>query len=353
MKVFNTTDHHLKDLEPFFRAGVALDSHLLEWFSKETEDFIYLDGGDRYHINKETGRVNGEVVRFFMELCELPHCVAAIVMQGNHDVKTDSGSALDVLRNLNSKIFIVNEPMIGEGELNGFYLLPHMRPYAVEGYFGVKSYSDEEWHRSFWKARGKDWDMMKQNLKILSVHAGDETSGELFKDVDLSFLSCARSNGHIHKYVSKNHLVSASVTRRDERDKKCIMRVIDTELFSIVEEELPLFLNYASIPYGGSVEDYFKSETHILPKESLILDIYGHDDEDTVIKEYTERYVGNRNPRIYIGRVTPTERKGDVAKIDGGDNCGLDAIDIKGLFKEFCEEKKISDDIRDNLMARL
>jgi hypothetical protein len=188
---------------------------------------------------------------------------------------------------------------------------------------------------------------------MLSVHAGDETSGELFKDVDLSFLDCARSNGHIHKPVSKNHLVSASVTRRDERDKKCAIRIIDTEIYSITEESIPLFLNYASIPYGSTIEDYFKSEIHILPKESLILDIYGHDDEDVVIKEYRERYAGNEYPRIYIGQVAPVERKGEAAKINDREDCDLDTIDIKGLFKEFCEEKKINDDLRDDLLTRL
>jgi hypothetical protein len=278
-------------------------------------------------------------------------------MQGNHDVKTDSGSALDVLRNLNSKIVIVNEPFIGEGALHGFYLLPHMRPYAIEGYTGVKSYSDEEWHRSFWKSRDQDWDILKHSIKILSVHAGDETSGDLFKDVDLSFLECARSNGHIHKPVSKNHLVSASVTRRDERDKKCAIRIIDTETYSITEKPIPLFLNYASIPYGTTVEDYFKSEIHVLPKESLILDIYGHDDEDVVIKEYTEKYAKNEYPRIYIGQVTPVERKSGSVKTNDRDDCELDTIDIKGLFKEFCEEKRINDDLRDDLrddlLARL
>jgi hypothetical protein len=353
MKVFQTTDHHLRDSEPFFRAGVAIDSWLIGRLAKETEDFIYLDGGDRYHVNKETGRVNGEVVRFFSEICALPHCCAAVVMQGNHDVKTDSGSALDVLRNVNSKIAVINEPIIGEGVLHGFYLLPHMRPYAAEGYAGIKSYSDEEWHRGFWKSRGRDWDVLKPNIKVLSVHAGDETSGDLFKDVDLSFLECARSNGHIHKPVSKNHLVSASVTRRDERDKKRSMRIIDTETYAIIEEPIPLFLNYASIPYGGSVEDYFKSDIHILPKESLILDVYGHDDEGVVVKEYSEKYANNEHPRIYLGQVTPVERKGDAAKIDDRDDCEIDAIDIKGLFKEFCEEKKIADDIRDDIMARL
>jgi hypothetical protein len=353
MKVFMTTDHHIKNNDPFFRAGVALDSWLIELLSKETEDFIYLDGGDRYHVNKETGRVNGEVVRFFMELCNLPCCCGAVVMQGNHDVKTDSGSALDVLRNLNPKIRIINEPVIGEGALHGFYLLPHMRPYAVEGYTGIKSYSDEEWHCSFWKSRGQNWGTLKQNIKILSVHAGDETSGDLFKDVDLSFLKCIRSNGHIHKPVSRNHLVSAGVTRRDERDKECAMRIIDTETYSITEKPVPLFLNYASIPYGGTVEDYFKSEAHILPKESLILDIYGHDDEDVVIKEYTEKYAENEHPRIYIGQVTPVERRGEAVKINDRDDCELDIIDIKGLFKEFCEEKKINGGIRDDLLARL
>jgi DNA repair exonuclease SbcCD nuclease subunit len=353
MKVFMTTDHHIRQDEPFFRAGVALDSWLIDKLSKETEEFVYLDGGDRYHVNKETGRVNGEVVRFFMELCNMSCCCAAVVMQGNHDVKTDSGSALDVLRNLNPKIAIINEPVIGESALHGFYLLPHMRPYAVEGYTGIKSYSDEEWHRSFWKSRGRDWDVLKQDIKILSVHAGDETSGELFKDVDLSFLECPRSNGHIHKPVSKNHLVSAGVTRRDEQDKKCVMRIIDAETYSVTEEPIPLFLNYASILYGGTVEGYFKSEIHILPKESLILDIYGHDDEGMVIKEYMEKYAENEHPRIYIGRVTPVERKGKSEKVDDRDDCGLDTIDVKGLFKEFCEERKINTDLRNDLLARL
>jgi hypothetical protein len=353
MRVYQTTDHHIRDSEPFFRAGVALDSWLIDRLSKETENFIYLEGGDRYHINKETGRVNGEVVRFFSEICALPNCCAAVVMQGNHDVKTDSGSALDVIRNLSQKIAVVNEPVIGEGALHGFYLLPHMRPYAADGYAGVKSYGDENWHRQFWKSRGKNWDAVKQNIKILSIHAGDETSGDLFKDADLSFLQCARSNGHIHKFVSKNHLVSASVTRRDERDKKCLMRVIDSATYEINEEPVPLFLNYASIPYGGTIEDYFKSEVHILPRESLILDIYGHDDEDAVIKEYSEKYAENQAPKIYIGQVTPSERRGAAIKADEREDCELDTIDIKGLFNEFCEERKIADNIRDDLMARL
>jgi hypothetical protein len=353
MKVFNTSDHHIRDSEPFFRAGVALDSWLIERLSKETEDFVYLDGGDRYHVNKETGRVNGEVVRFFLEVCSLPHCCAAIIVQGNHDVKTDSGSALDVLLNLNPKIKVVNEPFIGEGAMHGFYLLPHMRPYAVDGYAGVKSYGDEGWHRSFWAARDKDWDVLKPNIRMVSIHAGDETSGDLFKDVDISFLNCARSNGHIHKTVSRNHIESASVTRRDERDKKCVMRIIDTETYKIDEEPIPLFLNYASIPYGGTVEEYFKSLVHILPMESLILDIHGHDDEDTVIGEYSKKYAESKSPRIYIGQVTAVERRAEAAKVDGRDDCELDTIDIKGLFKEFCEERKIVDSIRDDLMARL
>jgi hypothetical protein len=274
-------------------------------------------------------------------------------MQGNHDVKADSGSALDVLRSLGAKIEIVNEPVIGEGALHGFYFLPHMRPHTMEGYIGIKSYGDEDWHRSFWKSRGRNWDVLKKSIKMLSIHAGDETSGELFKEVDLSFLECPRSNGHIHKPVSKNHLVSAGVTRRDERDKKCAMRIIDTKTYSIIEEPIPLFLNYASIPYGGSFEEYFKSEIHILPKESLILDIYGHDDEDVVIKEYREKYRENEHPRIYIGRVSPVERKGELKKLNDRDGCGIDTIDVKGLLKEFCEEKKINDYLRDDLLARL
>jgi hypothetical protein len=364
MKVFQTTDHHLKNEEPFFCAGVALDNWILDRLKKETEKFVYLDGGDRFHISKETGRVNGEVVHFFMKVAAIPNCCSVLVMQGNHDVKSDTGSALDVIQNLDTKIKVIDEPTIAHSEMEGFYLLPHMRPYSMGGYIGVKSYGDENWHREFWKSRGKDWESLKPNIKMVSIHAGDESSGELFKDVDISFLNCARSNGHIHKPVSKNHLVSASVTRRDERDKKCAMRIIDTETYSFVEESIPLFLNYALIPYGSTIEDYFKSEVHILPRESLILDIYGHDDEDAVAREYSRRYENfhmNKDmvnypfgfPKVYIGRVMPVERKGEEAKVDIRDDCELGTINIRGLFGEFCKEKKIADDIRDDMMARL
>ena len=354
MKVFQTTDHHIKNEEPFYKAGVALDTWLIARLEKETEDFIYLDGGDRFHVNKETGRVNGEVVRLFSELAALVHCKAIFVIQGNHDVKTDSGSALDVIRNLNPKIHIVDTPFVGDKNLKGFYFLPHMRPYSVEGYLGIKSYGNEDWHRAYWETKGKNWDEIKSTIKLVSMHAGDESTGEFFQDVDISFLPGKRSNGHIHKNISVNHLVSASITRRDEKDKRCIMRIIDTDTFSIDEEDIPLFLNYAAIPYGGSIEEYFQSKVHILPKESLILDIYGHDDEDAVRKEYSEKYLKNEHPTIYIGQVTPVERKGDEIKLNGGkEDYELDTIDIKGLFKEFCEEKKVTDTIRDDLLARL
>jgi len=169
VKIIQITDTHLKNDEPFFRAGVALDNFILEQLRKEPDEFIYLDGGDRFHISKETGRVNGEVAKFFLSIAAIENCVSILAMQGNHDVKEETGSALDVIRDLHSKIIVVDEPFFvvdpikGKSELTDIvYLLPHMRPFSKPGYSGVKSYGNEDFHREFWKAEGSDWDTVKR-----------------------------------------------------------------------------------------------------------------------------------------------------------------------------------------------
>jgi hypothetical protein len=353
MRIYQITDTHLKDEESFFRAGVALNTWLLDRLKAETKPFYLLHSGDVFHVSKETGRVNGELFRFFSGVCGLKNCTGVIVMTGNHDIKSETGNALDAIRGINSKLVVVDEPVLGERDFSGVYLLPHMRPFALPGYSGIKSYGNEDWHRDFWKARGKDWDEIKNGIKFVSAHLGDESSGEFFMDVDISFLPGLKSHGHIHKNVSKNHLVSAIVTRRDERDKRCALRIIDTSDFSVSEENIPLFLNYILIAYGEDIDNYFKSSVSVLPKESLIVDVYGHDDESVVIKEYTEKYANRTNPTIYLGQVSSIERKGESVFVEERDKLDISSINIKELFKEFCEEKKVAKAIVDDLTARI
>jgi DNA repair exonuclease SbcCD nuclease subunit len=359
MKIINATDFHLKHEEPFFRAGVALDNFILDQLRVETDEFIYLDGGDRFHVSKETGRVNGEVVRFFLAIAEIENCISVLAMQGNHDVKEDTGSALDVIRDLHSKITVVDEPFFVStskviGELTDIvYLLPHMRPFSKPGYSGIKSYGSEDFHREFWKTKIVDWDLVKNGIKMVSVHGGDESTGKFFMNVDISFLPGLRSNGHVHKQVSKNHLPSAVITRRDEIDKKCYIRHIDTESWTVVDVEVPLFLNYAQISYGDDVDKYFESDIHVMPEESLIVDVYGHDDKDLVIAEYIEKWANRQNPKLYIGEVTPIERKGEAVSAEERDKLDISSINIEELFKEFCEEKKVAKAIVDDLIVRI
>ena len=162
-----------------------------------------------------------------------------------------------------------------------------------------------------------------------------------------------RSNGHVHKQVSKNHLPSVAVTRRDEIDKKCFIRHINMENWAMLDVEIPLFLNYAQILYGEDIDKYFDSGVHVMPKESLIVDIYGHDDKDLVAAEYAEKWVDRKNPKIYVGEVTPVERKGEAVPIEERDELDISSINIKELFREFCEEKKLAKTIEDDLMARI
>jgi hypothetical protein len=360
VKIINATDFHLKHEEPFFRAGVALDNFILEQLENESDEFIYLDGGDRFHVSKETGRVNGEVTKFFLSIAAIDNCHSILAMQGNHDIKEDTGSALDVIRGLHPKITVVDDPFIVamnaksiEESTELVYLLPHMRPFSKSGYSGIKSYGCEDFHRDLWKTKGYDWDTIKNKIKMVSVHGGDETTGKFFMDVDISFLPGLRSNGHIHKQVSKNHLPSAVITRRDEADKKCYIRHIDTNNWMTIDIEIPLFLNYAQISYGEDVDKYFESGIHVMPKESLIVDIYGHDDKDLVIAEYSEKWLNRQNPKLYIGEVTTIELKGEAVFIEERDGLDVSSINIKELFKEFCEEKKVAKAIVDDLTARI
>jgi hypothetical protein len=354
MKIIQTADHHIRHNLPFFKAGVALDNFILERLKAEEESFVYLDSGDRFHTSKETGRVNGEVVKFFSAVAEIEYCVSVLVMQGNHDVKEETGSALDAIQDLHSKIILADKPYMFFSKDNEIvYLLPYMRPFSEPGYSGVKSYGNEEFHRNFWKSRGFDWDAVKHSIKLVSMHGGDETAGKFFMNADISFLPGLRSNGHVHKQVSKNHLPSAAITRRDEADKKCVIRFIDTETWDMRDMEIPLFLNYAQIQYGDDIDAYFASGIHIMPKESLIVDIYGHDDRDLVIAEYTEKWADRRNPKIYVGEVTSVERKGAVIQIEERNELDIGSIDVKELFREFCEEKKLSKTIADDLAVRI
>ena len=357
MKIIMTTDIHLKHDEPFFRAGVALINFIFDHLEAEVEPFIYLDGGDLFHISKETGRVNGEVVKFFLRIAELSNCSRILAMQGNHDVKEETGSALDLIRDLHPKINVIDIPYVLSFDeyVDGLvYLLPHIRPYSIPGYSNIKSYEHEDFHREFWKSLGYDWDnQIKQRIKMVSMHGGDETTGKLFMNADISFLAGIRSNGHIHKYISKNHVPSASVTRRDESDKKCIIRHIDTSSWGVRDIEISLFLNYAQIAYGEDIDSYFKSGNHVMPKESLIVDIYGHDDKDLVIAEYTEKWATRQNPKLYIGEVTPVERKGKAINSEERDELAISSINLKALFQEFCENKKVARTIADDLIARI
>ena len=362
MKLIMVTDQHLKHEESFFRAGVALDKFIQEQLEAEPEPFFYLDGGDRFHVSKETGRVNGEVVRFYMSLGMIQNCKSILVMQGNHDVKEETGSALDLIRDLHPKIDVIDEPSLisvfTKSDIDYIYLLPHLRPYSVEGYSTIKSYEKEEFHREYWKSKGLEWDQkIKPRIKMVSMHGGDETTGKLFMNADISFLPGIRSNGHVHKQVSKNHLPSAIITRRDEADKKCFIRHIDTDNWSIQDIEIPLFLNYAQIPYGEDIDEYFRSGVHVLPKESLIVDIYGHDDKNLVITEYYEKWRHRERsdgwPGLYIGEVTPVERKGGAVIVEERDELDISSINIKELFTEFCEDKKLAKSIVDDLVARI
>lgn len=353
MNLFQTTDHHLKDEEPFFQAGKDLDSWLIAFFHNQTEPFIYVDSGDRYHVSKETGRVNGEVVRFFLSVAERKMCKEIWILQGNHDYKVDTGSALSILEGLHEKIHVVKEPTIVQfpEQPRNSLLLPHMRIKQYPFFNGRESYGNEDFYFKFFQ----NWDTIKNSIDFIIAHLGDETCGDLLEDANLSkvFPHAKRSNGHIHKTVSSTQLESATITRRDETDKKCIMRQFDTKDFSSYKEiSLPIFLNFAKLEYGTSLEEYFSNNSHKKPVTSLILDVYGHDNVDFVRKELEEKYKNQSNPKIYIGEIASKERFLSTESEEGED-LEVSSEDLVQLLKDFCSEKKVSESVTTDLIKRI
>lgn len=340
MKVIQITDTHFKNEEGFFEAGESF----CYWFindvlRKQTEPFILLHSGDVYHRSVDYGKVNGLVARFFIAICQLPLCVKVIVVQGNHDIKKETGSALDFIDALDDKIKICYESELVKLDGDKYlYALPHFVPFSD---ISVSSYSDKEFHK------------LTAEPYLVSCHAGDETCG-FFKKVDLSFLPGIKSHGDIHKRVSKNYLGASLVTRRDEKDRDCYYREFDLSTGKMDEKEIPLFLNYVEIPYGTNLKTFLAENPKKNPITTCIVDIVGSDSEDAVKMEYKEKYGNETFPKFYFDKVIREDRRGDVSEdLLSDDDLETDKVDIHEQFNIFCEEKKVSNKVAELVRSRL
>ncbi|MGL5913532.1 MAG: metallophosphoesterase [Bacteroidales bacterium] len=359
MNLFQTADRQIKDEEPFFNSGRALHNWLLDFFSKQKEPFVYLDSGDVFNSSKETGRVNGEIIKFFLSVCSLPLCKKVYVIQGNHDYRSDTGSALSILEGQHENLILVDKPsLVKLPEQKGISVfLPHIGVDTSINFYGRQTYGKESFFTKYFEKQ--DWQTVKEQVEFVSAHLGDKTSGEFFMDADISFIPGIHSHGHIHKTVSKNHLESSLITRRDEVDKRCVMRKFRTEDFSSFEEiDLPLFLNFTKIAYGAGLLDSFVGREDKIPTDSLIVDITGHDNEEVVKKEYDEKIRKFNSEEksslvVFLGKIIPEDKRQKTNSDSAKEDLDIDETDLKSLLIDFCEEKKIKDSIKESLLKRL
>jgi hypothetical protein len=346
MKLIQIFDSHWRDEEPFYIAAEAMAGILAQEIAgiAEGDEFILIHGGDVFHRSKETGRVNGIALRFFMTVLAIFGCKAIYIIQGNHDVKKETGSALDFLNNVDNRLKVIKEPSViplWDGKL--LYALPHMTAYTFENFKGIASYGDPEFHFPYIE-KGIN------NIAVSVAHYGDETSGDFFKQTDTNFLPGVKCNGHIHKRVSDHYPGSVMITRRDEIDKVSHVRVFDTDLEKYADIPVSCAFNYLKIKFGEDVFAAYEA-MEVKPYGSLVVDVQGHDDEAAVIAWFEEQRKTLPIPS-FLGSVYPDEKQSDSEydiEISGNEQ----KFDIKTLFAEFCKEKGVNKDIQGRIEALL
>jgi DNA repair exonuclease SbcCD nuclease subunit len=344
MKLIQIFDSHWRDEEPFFVAAEAMAGRLAEEIAEIAagDDFILIHGGDVFHRSKETGRVNGLVLRFFMLILAIPGCKTVYIIQGNHDVKKETGSALDFLTGVDERLQVIKKPSIihlWDGKY--LYALPHMPAYTFDNFKGIASYGDPDFHYPFIS-------LILSDIAITMGHLGDETSGDFFKQADIDFLPGVKCNGHIHKRVSSHYPGSVMITRRDEIDKVSYIRVFDTDLEKYTDVPVLCAFNYLKVEFGDDVLKAYEA-MEVKPYGSMIVDVRGHDDETAVIAWFKEQTLPVPS---FLGSIYPDEKQSDTEyeiEVSGNDQ----KFDIKMLFAEFCKEKGIDKGIQGRLEALL
>jgi len=346
MKLIYFTDTHWRDEEPFFVAARKMADALLEAIKEQaTEPFIVVHGGDVFHRSKETGRVNGLVVNFFTKLTEIKNCEYVYILQGNHDVKKETGSALDCLLGL-PKICVIKEPFVKLiWKDKWMYFLPHMVPYSFENFKNMESYGNPEFHIPFISVG-----CTPDDIALTFAHIGDETSGEFFAQADLSFLPGIKCHGHIHKRVSANYPGSAMTTRRDEADQPCYLRIFDND-FNVREVKIKPAFNYLKVDFNDDLlEAYNNMEAK--PYGAVVVDVRGHDNEEAAVRWFEDQKDKLPVP-AFLGSVYPDDKISDGDFKVSDEQEAQEAINIREIFILFCKEKNVSDSVRGRLEAML
>jgi len=354
MKLIYLTDSHWKDEEPFYLAAEAMSKKLVEEIKEiaATENFILVHGGDVFDRSRETGRVNDIVFRFFKAVQKIQGCVSIYVIQGNHDVKKETGSALDSLLSLGAEhsFQIIKEPsLIPLWDDKYLYALPYAPSYSFAEYKNISSYGDPDFHERYLQ-RLKDNDL---EIAVTSGHFGDETTGKFFKQIEADFLPGIKCHGHIHKKVSERYVGSVMITRRDEIDKVSYIRVFDNDLKNYSDVPVGCAFNFLKIRFGENLLAAYEA-MKVKPYGSVIVDVEGHDDEAAVVSWFNEERKVLPIP-AFLGSVYPDEKQSDGefnSLYKEGDEAG-EGINIKSLFAEFCEEKKTDTSVRQRIEAVL
>jgi hypothetical protein len=339
-------DSHWRDEEPFFVAAEAMLQRLPREIAgiASGESFILVHGGDVFHRSKETGRVNGVALRFFMSVLAIPGCQAIYIIQGNHDVKKETGSALDFFLGIDNRLKIIKKPeLIPLWDGKYLYALPHMPAYALENFKGITSYGDAEFHAPY---LGDNID----NVAVTVCHFGDETAGDFFKQADISFLPGIMCNGHIHKRVSDHYPGSIGITRRDEVNKISYLRVFENGLDKYADIAISCAFNYLKINFGDDVLKSYES-MEVKPYGSLIVDVQGHDDESAALLWFDEQKKSLSIP-AFLGSVYPDEKQSN-GEYELDDSSESKKFDIKVIFAEFCKEKGVDRNVQGKIEALL
>jgi hypothetical protein len=305
-----TGDKHLSPATPHYEAN----ERYFNWFS-QFKDLIWIDLGDFFDTSHPSPR---EYEQFFHHLPTLPGGSRRIFLSGNHEFNGEKNTrSTDPLEKLGIEVIKVPTQMLIEGKKILF--LPHISKPRVDG----KVVSLREYVEVHLRAQYEE-----EEFDYIFHHLTDHTQSFAKKPgIDLTWLKGKRVGGHIHKQTA-GYLGVPFPTRADEAGQIGTLLRIEAEEKMIT---VPRFLDYVRVQYG--------EEPILNPEGETLLEIMDAPSEN----DARVRYAGFNINRVFTRKHVKFEK----SKEDASHKT------LKELLGDFCEERKVSDEVKEILFAKV
>lgn len=303
-------DLHYNSKEPRINAMQDFNNWFLnQGFNNENNIALFL--GDIFDESKPDPETNELVLKFFSNL----KFKKIFIVQGNHEYSgLTKQSANQILTKFNNIEIITNLKKLDVENLHCLCL-----PYFYPSQNGKNIYD---------VYNNLSEDFINDKYDYVFGHIEDETQHFGNNFINLSKLKGKRILGHIH-IPSDNYLGVPVISRYDERNIDCKIASISFKDKLINYIEVPKLLNYYNVEYPNDL--IFEVPYPIFTINNCI--------KDKGCKEY---YINKyKDKKLYFREFKYKEEK-EENFIEDDEK----VLTEKEMFNNFCQEKKINNEIK-------